>query len=173
MSGRKSSPRPPFAVFSRFSCFDGLPPADLLEAACFPPWGVAQRGHARERAGPLVVLVGESDRGPAGCFQAYLPGGNLDGRVERFGIADGQCIVLHAAADTRLRAGGGGDQVAEVELAEFVDGETAVILIEADCEVHQRDFPIERVPEDPCKEGSVLAVTIESGEIKRLEYRPE
>ncbi|UWG49291.1 Uncharacterized protein AArcCO_4116 (plasmid) [Halalkaliarchaeum sp. AArc-CO] len=61
-----------------------------------------------------------------------------------------------------------------MELAEVVDAETAVILIEDDGEVRdQRDIPVERVPEDPCKEGSVLAVTIESGEIKRLEYRPE
>ncbi|UWG49280.1 Uncharacterized protein AArcCO_4105 (plasmid) [Halalkaliarchaeum sp. AArc-CO] len=56
----------------------------------------------------------------------------------------------------------------------IVDDETAVILIEADGEVRdQRTLPVERVPEDARKEGSVLAVTIEGGEIERLEYRPE
>lgn len=56
----------------------------------------------------------------------------------------------------------------------IVDDETAAILIEDDGEVRdQRDIPVERVPEDAHKEGSVLAVTIEDGEIERLEYRPE
>ena len=56
----------------------------------------------------------------------------------------------------------------------IVDDETAVILIEDDGEVRdQRDVPVERVPEDACKEGSVLAVTIEGGEIERLKYQPE
>ena len=103
------------------------------------------------------MLVGERDRGTGGRFQAYLPGGNLDGQVERVRIANDQCIVLHADDDTRLRAGGAGDQVADVKLAELVDGETAVILIEADGEVRdQRDVPIERVPEDARKGAACL-----------------
>ena len=55
----------------------------------------------------------------------------------------------------------------------IVDGKTAVILLEADGEVRdQRDVLVGRVPEDARKEGSVLTVTIEGGEIERLEYRP-
>ncbi|AUX09930.1 hypothetical protein AArcSl_2307 [Halalkaliarchaeum desulfuricum] len=59
-------------------------------------------------------------------------------------------------------------------LDRIVDGKTAVILLEADDEVQdQRDIPIERVPQEGRKEGSVLAVTVEGSQIEAIEYRPE
>lgn len=54
-----------------------------------------------------------------------------------------------------------------------VDGETAVLLLEADGEViGQRDVPVSRMPE-ACSAGDVVSVTVTEGEIADIEPRPE
>lgn len=56
----------------------------------------------------------------------------------------------------------------------IVDGETAVLLIEADGEViDQVDIPVTRLPEPTSEDGGIVSVTIESGDITMIEYLPE
>lgn len=55
----------------------------------------------------------------------------------------------------------------------IVGGETAVLLLEEDGEViEQFDVPTDRLPTE-CESGSVVSVTVEDGEIVRIESRPE
>ena len=57
----------------------------------------------------------------------------------------------------------------------IVDGETAVVLIEADGEqdvIEQFDIPVEELP-DECGSGSVLSVVIADDEIVEMTFRPE
>jgi len=52
-----------------------------------------------------------------------------------------------------------------------VDGETAVILLEADGEVVEEvTVPVEQLP-DEAQDGGVLSVTLADGEVVSLEYR--
>lgn len=54
-----------------------------------------------------------------------------------------------------------------------VDGDTAVLLLEADGEViGQRDVAVDRMPE-ACSAGDVVSVTVTEGEIADIEPRPE
>lgn len=56
----------------------------------------------------------------------------------------------------------------------IVDGETAVILLEADGEVvEQVDVPVESLPEPARDDGGVLSVTIDDDQVVELVSRPE
>lgn len=59
-------------------------------------------------------------------------------------------------------------------LDRIVDGETGVLLLEADGEtVDQRSIDVTHLPADGRHEGAVFAVTLEGDELESLEYRPE
>ena len=54
----------------------------------------------------------------------------------------------------------------------IVDGETAVLLLEEDGEViDQLDVPVERLPDQAREDGGVVSVTLNSGELEKIEYR--
>lgn len=55
----------------------------------------------------------------------------------------------------------------------IVDGETAVVLIEAEGDVvDQIDLPVERTPSG-CEAGSVVSVTVTDGELTDIVTRPD
>ena len=55
----------------------------------------------------------------------------------------------------------------------IVDGGTAVLLLEEDGElIEQFDVSTDRLPTE-CESGSVVSVTVENGEVVRIEPRPE
>ena len=55
----------------------------------------------------------------------------------------------------------------------IVDGETAVILLEAEGETHaQLHEPVKTLPADAQHEGAVFDVQVEDGEVVDLAYRP-
>lgn len=59
-------------------------------------------------------------------------------------------------------------------LDRIVDGETAVLLLEADGDVvDELTVPVERLPEAGRDDGAVFAVDIVDGSLDQLEYRPE
>jgi len=59
-------------------------------------------------------------------------------------------------------------------LDRIVDGETAVLLLEADGSVvDERTLDIDRVPEDGRHEGAVFDVELEDGTLREMRYRPE
>lgn len=59
-------------------------------------------------------------------------------------------------------------------LDRIVDGETAVLLLEADGDVvAERTLPVDRLPEDGRADGAVFSVTVADGELAELSYRPE
>ncbi|APW98445.1 DUF3006 domain-containing protein [Halobiforma lacisalsi AJ5] len=59
-------------------------------------------------------------------------------------------------------------------LDRIVDGETGVLLLEADGEtVDQLTIDVTRLPADGRHEGAVFAVTLEGDELSDIEYRPE
>ncbi len=59
-------------------------------------------------------------------------------------------------------------------LDRIVDGKTAVVLLEADGEVHEElNVPVERLPEAGRHDGAVFDVTVEAGEAREFTHRPE
>lgn len=56
----------------------------------------------------------------------------------------------------------------------IVDGETAVVLLEADDDVRaELDVPAERLPEAGRHEGAVFDVAVEEGDASEFIHRPE
>ena len=59
-------------------------------------------------------------------------------------------------------------------LDRIVDGETAVLLCEADGEVvEELTVPVTELPDDGRKEGAVFSITVAGDELETIEYRSE
>ena len=65
-------------------------------------------------------------------------------------------------------------ETATAVLDRIVDGETAVLLVEADGDVvDELTVPVEELPEPGREEGAVFDVDAADGELRRVEHRPE
>ena len=59
-------------------------------------------------------------------------------------------------------------------LDRIVDGETAVLLCEADGEiVDELTVPVTELPDDGREEGAVFSISVDGGELETIDYRPD
>ena len=59
-------------------------------------------------------------------------------------------------------------------LDRIVDGETAVLLCEADGRVvDELTIPVTELPHDGCEEGAVFSITVSGDELEVIEYRSD